>query len=131
MNLSIIKDLCKKQRRDITDLAAAIGMSAQNLHRSIRLNQMQAKDLENIARSLGVSIVTFFDADVTLATAEVYENKGKQGFVAKTIQNVDQRAIGDNSLLKDYSAEVIRLQGELLAAKDEINALLKERLNHK
>lgn len=61
MNLLLIKDLCEQREGGLTKLAQEIGMSVQNLHRCVRVNQIQAHQLELIASLLGVSIISFFD----------------------------------------------------------------------
>lgn len=61
MELLTIKNLCEKQGVEIKQLAKAVGMSEPNLHRCIRMNKIQAQDLENIAKYLNVSIIVFFD----------------------------------------------------------------------
>ncbi|MBR5654813.1 MAG: helix-turn-helix transcriptional regulator [Prevotella sp.] len=61
MNLQVIKNLCEKQGRSLKQLAAETGMSEPNLHRCIRLNKIQASDLEQLARVMDVPIHMFFD----------------------------------------------------------------------
>lgn len=61
MNLETIKFYCEKQGVAIKQLANDVGMSEPNLHRCIRLNKIQAQDLENIAILLKVDIREFFD----------------------------------------------------------------------
>ncbi len=60
MNLKIIKNLSEKKRIPITKLAEKIGMSVQNLHRCIRIDQIQAHQLEIIAKILDTPIQDFF-----------------------------------------------------------------------
>ena len=61
MDLECIKKFSEKRKGGLRKLAADAGMSEQNLHRCIRLNKIQAADLENIATILGVDIRVFFD----------------------------------------------------------------------
>lgn len=61
MNLETIKFYCEKQGVAIKQLANDVGMSEPNLHRCIRLNKIQAQDLEKIAILLKVDIREFFD----------------------------------------------------------------------
>lgn len=75
MNLLLIKDLCEKREGGLTKLAQEIGMSVQNLHRCVRVNQIQAHQLELIASLLGVSIVSFFDDN---DTGNIIKSKLKQ-----------------------------------------------------
>ena len=61
MNLQTIKNYCEKREGGVKQLAKDIGMSEPNLHRCIRLNQIQAGDLERIAQVLNVNVGVFFD----------------------------------------------------------------------
>lgn len=61
MDLSAIKFYCERREGGVKKLASDIGMSEPNLHRCIRLNKIQAADLESIATLLGVDIRVFFD----------------------------------------------------------------------
>lgn len=61
MNLLLIKDFCERKKIEIKRLAEETGMSEQNFHRCIRINKMQAGDLEKVAHILNVPISTFFD----------------------------------------------------------------------
>ena len=61
MNLQAIKNYCENREGGVKQLAKDIGMSEPNLHRCIRLNQIQAGDLERFAQVLKVNIAVFFD----------------------------------------------------------------------
>ena len=61
MNLQMIKNYCENREGGVKQLAKDIGMSEPNLHRCIRLNQIQAGDLERIAQALNVNISVFFN----------------------------------------------------------------------
>ncbi len=67
MNLQFIKTKVEQCQYPggLKALAEAVGMTVQNLHRCVRENKIQAQDLEKIASELKVSIVEFFDEDVT------------------------------------------------------------------
>lgn len=129
MDLMRIKEICKQKKLGVAELATNIGMSPQNLHRSIRLNQIQASDLESIARQLGVNICCFFDNDTLCGHFEQYSASGKNGFVAKNIENVDNRdmSVLQSNASEATAAEVIVLQQKLLEAQNEIINLLKEK----
>ena len=58
MNLQTIKNYCENREGGVKQLAKDIGMSEPNLHRCIRLNQIQAGDLERIAQALNVNTQT-------------------------------------------------------------------------
>lgn len=64
MNLQMIKNLCEKQGRSLKQLAAESGMSEPNLHRCIRVNKIQASDLEQLCMVMGVPVNTFFDSSL-------------------------------------------------------------------
>ncbi len=64
MNLQRIKDLCDLRHYPLRRLAQDAGTTEATLHRCIRNGKIQAELLENIARTLGVSISTFFDAEI-------------------------------------------------------------------
>lgn len=68
MNLEIIRQLSEKRSGGLKKLATDVGMSEQNLHRCIRNNKIQAGDLEEIAKLLGVDICLFFDNEVRMLT---------------------------------------------------------------
>ena len=61
MNLQLIKDYCEKRSGGLRQLAEDAGMSEPNLHRCIRINKIQAGDLEKIAKILRVPVTVFFD----------------------------------------------------------------------
>lgn len=64
MDLHVIKNLCEQQGRSLKQLAAESGMSEPNLHRCIRLNKIQASDLEQLSKILGVPVNVFFDREL-------------------------------------------------------------------
>ncbi len=82
--------------------------------------------MEAIARHLGVNICCFFDNDTLCGHFEQYLASGKNEFVAKQIENVDNRDMStpDNNAT---AAEVIVLQRKLLEAQNEIINLLREK----
>lgn len=63
MNLMLIRDLCEKREGGVRGLAKEIKMSEGNLHRCIRVNNIQAQALELIARILDVPVGYFFDEE--------------------------------------------------------------------
>lgn len=60
MDLGVIKKLSENRIGGLKKLAVDAGMSEQNLHRCIRLNKIQADDLEKISCLLNVDITVFF-----------------------------------------------------------------------
>ncbi|MEG1612496.1 MAG: XRE family transcriptional regulator, partial [Alistipes sp.] len=61
MRLSYIKDISESKGISIRSIAEQIDMSEQNLHRCIRVNQIQAHQLEIIAKILTTPVGYFFD----------------------------------------------------------------------
>lgn len=117
MNLLHIKKISEKKGVSIRKLAESIGMSVQNLHRCIRVNQIQAHQLEQIAHLLEVPVVCFFDEEV------VCENN-KIGKVSGTGNRVQQGHV--NVMLESQEREIENLK-LLLTEKDKVISE-KERL---
>lgn len=117
MNLLKIKELCEGREGGLTKLSQEIGMSVQNLHRCIRVNQIQAHQLEQIAHLLEVPVVCFFDEEV------VCENN-KIGKVSGTGNRVQQGHV--NVMLESQEREIENLK-LLLTEKDKVISE-KERL---
>lgn len=117
MNLLHIKKISEKKGVSIRKLAESIGMSEQNLHRCIRVNQIQAYQLEQIAHLLEVPVVCFFDEEV------VCENN-KIGKVSGTGNRVQQGHV--NVMLESQEREIENLK-LLLTEKDKVISE-KERL---
>jgi transcriptional regulator with XRE-family HTH domain/DNA-binding Xre family transcriptional regulator len=63
MDLLTVKNLCENKPGGIKKLAEDIGMTEANLHRCIRLNKIQASDLEKIAQVLNVDVSVFFGSE--------------------------------------------------------------------
>ena len=70
MILSRIKKLAEEKKITIKRIADDIGMTAQNLHKCIRGNRIEAGDLEMIAKVLDVPITCFFDEDDHVPSAK-------------------------------------------------------------
>lgn len=115
MNLLVIKEIAEKKNVSIRKLADSIEMSEQNLHRCIRINQIQAHLLEKIANILETPVEYFFNSETRLPKMEMtvagYGNK---------IQN------GDGNIMIENQAKEIEHLHELLTAKDEIIETQKE-----
>lgn len=110
MQLQTIKDYCEKRAGGVKQLAKDAGMSEANLHRCIRLNQIQAGDLEKIARLLNVSVSIFFDeaanVGVTLKAASVLPDADKRFYQEHIAQLNDQ--------IRELMDKNTRLEDELL-----------------
>lgn len=128
-NLQKIKELSKDKNIPLKAIAEQIGISEQGIHKMIREETMSAVVLEKITRILNVSVCMFFDPDVQCANFEQYNANAERSIAAKKIGKVDQRNISPkaNGNQSDLEAKIIQLQSELLAAKDEIINLMKER----
>ena len=104
MNLQLIKTYSERYPGGLRKLAIDSGMSEGNLHRCIRLNKIQASDLEAISRLLCVDIGIFF-ADA-----------------AKSIEMQKKCHLDDVSWL----LEKINLLEQRIKDKDELIKLLKK-----
>lgn len=60
MDLTLIKRIAFEKNMGLTQVAEKCGFTPQNLRRCVRINKIQATDLEKIANLLGVSIGVFF-----------------------------------------------------------------------
>lgn len=61
MDLTVIKRLAFEQNMGLTQVAEKCGFTPQNLRRCVRVNRIQATDLEKIANLLNVPIGVFFE----------------------------------------------------------------------
>lgn len=114
MNLLILKALCEKKEGGIKRLAVEIGMSEQNLHRCIKLNKMQAEDLEKAAHILKVPITIFFEQDDNSSPYSIVNGDGSAASV-----------YGDASAsdIADKDKEIQHLK-ELLSEKERTIQIL-------
>lgn len=112
MNLQTIKNYCENRAGGLKQLASEVGMSEANLHRCIRLNKIQASDLETIAHLLGVDIREFFDEvpGVTAVNSAVATGNGTAN------NSVNITTGGDNAVL----AERVRSLEALVAEKERL-----------
>ena len=122
MNLQTIKNYCENRAGGLKQLASEVGMSEANLHRCIRLNKIQASDLETIAHLLGVDIREFFDEvpGVTAVNSAVATGNG----TANNSVNITTAPSGYSALL----AERVRSLETLIIEKNERINELKERI---
>jgi DNA-binding Xre family transcriptional regulator len=113
MNLLIIKDILEEKEVSILSLAEAIGMTPQNLHRCFKLNKIQAGDLEKIAKSLGVSIGTFFEENVTVSV------KGSHNQLHSGIGNQSMSQSNETTMI-DHLNKIIEEKNKIIADKDKL-----------
>lgn len=114
MNLQTIKNYCENRAGGLKQLASEVGMSEANLHRCIRLNKIQASDLETIAHLLGVDIREFFDEapGITAVNSAVATGNG----TANNSVNITTAPSGDSAVL----AERVRSLEALVAEKERL-----------
>ena len=117
MDLQKIKFYCEKREGGLKKLASEIGMSEANLHRCIRINNIQAGDLEKIAIALDVNIDVFYDLQPTNVKTGDFSPVNMHGKM-----EVRQTAISDKrelELLRTIIAEkerIIETQQQLIDA---------------
>lgn len=126
-NLQKIKELSRKKNISLKSIAEQIGVSEQGIHKMIREETMSAVVLEKITRILNVGVCMFFDPDIQCTNFEQYNANAERSIAAKKIGKVDQRDMlpKKNDNQSDLEEQVIKLQRELLEAKDEIINLMK------
>lgn len=120
MNLQAIKNYCENREGGVKQLAKDIGMSEPNLHRCIRLNQIQAGDLERIAQVLKVNIAVFFD---TQTPNKVSSDSNVAIGSHKSVGNV---SMGTDAVL----AERVKSLEALLAEKERLINVLMNKSNY-
>lgn len=117
MNLQLIRDLSAGRVGGIRQLAIDAGMSEANLHRCIRNNKIQAGDLENLAKVLGVEIALFFD--------ETPPNKGNH---YSTPQSGSKRtAWASAAILEEQlksAKQIIELKDKIIEEKERTISLI-------
>ncbi len=109
-------------------MAQEIGMSEVNLYRCVRLNRIQAQDLERIARFLNVSIMTFFP-DEAASTEVAAANNGKENdpnrggrYVAFELGRLREKVAHLEQRIKDKDSQ--------LADKNELIKLYRDKTEH-
>lgn len=97
MNLETIKFYCEKQGVAIKQLANDVGMSEPNLHRCIRLNKIQAQDLEKIAIFLKVDIREFFDEKAIINDSQMSSKDAELVALSRELIDVIGRIMNLNN----------------------------------
>ncbi|MEZ3533119.1 MAG: helix-turn-helix domain-containing protein [Muribaculaceae bacterium] len=129
-NLQKIKDLSKAKGIPLKTIAEQVGISEQGIHKMIREETMSAVILEQIACILKVNICVFFNRERVCEHYEQYNVTAERAIAAKHIGKVDQRNIlpkAGKGGQEDLEAKVMRLQDELLEAKNKIIELLEKK----
>ncbi len=126
-NLQKIKALSKAKNIPLKTIAEQVGISEQGIHKMIREETMSAVILEQIACILKVNVCVFFNRERVCEYYEQYNANAERAIAAKRIGKIDQRNMLPKSSndQSDLEAQVIKLQRELLEAKDEIISLMK------
>jgi DNA-binding Xre family transcriptional regulator len=121
MDLQLIKFYCERRPGGIRQLADDVKMSEANLHRCIRLNKIQASDLEKIAELLNVNVGVFFGEeasihveahdngqaagrDIHIESADTVRLKEKIAHLEQRIKDKDNSLRDKDNSLKDKDA---------------------------
>lgn len=115
-NLQLIKILAEKKKIPITELAARVGVSENQIHLMSRTNSTKITTLEKIAKVLDVPITCFFDEQPAGVTTNGDYSAGAVGGNA-TVN------VGDAVLM-----ERIKWMEAMLNEKDERIRDLQSRL---
>lgn len=133
MNLLHIKNISEIKGISIKSVAEKINMSEQNLHRCIRVNQIQAHQLEIIARMLEVPVGYFFDETPGSSSTNKITQKGdnsvmignNNGTISK-LENCTKEVEHLKELLAEKERQIVEKDNRL-ADKDMIIELLKNK----
>lgn len=91
MDLTLIKRIAFEKNMGLTQVAQKCGFTPQNLRRCVRINKIQATDLEKIAKVLDVSIGVFFGEErganhAPIATPKAPEDPSKIELLKEQLQ---------------------------------------------
>ncbi len=120
MNLQLIKDYCEKRAGGLRQLAEDISMSEPNLHRCIRINKIQAGDLEKIAKTLRVPISVFFEdgrGGVTVSATDHSQSAGCDLHVSTEDAIMAERVIYVEAFLKEKEERISELKERIEDSK--------------
>ncbi|MBD5219508.1 MAG: helix-turn-helix domain-containing protein [Bacteroidales bacterium] len=120
MNLQRIKIIAENKSIEFKALAKAIGMSEGNLHRCVRENRISAQDLEKIAAELRISVVEFFDEQVSSVHTEGdYSPASVRGNISVTNSDVvlSERIKSLESLIKEKDERIMELKERIMELK--------------
>lgn len=130
MDLSAIKNFCRKRNGGLKKLAADIGMSEPNLHRCIRENKIQASDLEKIALLLGMDIRIFFDLIETSEGVTITNGSAAAVNVHAPINAPITASSSENAKIEALTAELAHANALLESTRQilsEREQLIKEK----
>lgn len=113
MRLLIIKELSVKKKIPISKMAEQVGLTEQNIHRSIRNNKIDAEVLGKIAKVLGVSVTIFYEDIVAETNSDINKyDSNRIKYLEESLENQGRE---------------IELLKETIRDKNDIIALLKAR----
>lgn len=101
MNLQLIRKYSAAYPGGLRKLAADAGMSEQTLHRCIRMNKIQAGDLEAIARLLNVEIGIFFTQEVEMPSSRPEGFSGDISTEHEKIKQLEEKIVLLKRSIKD------------------------------
>lgn len=116
MNYSLIKILKDKNKLSYESLSALIGKTKNGLMMAIKNETLSVKDLENIAKAVGVTPCVFFDNENENIASISSPNMVKQSENNERISELQ-------ASLKDNRERVIELKERLEEQKETIKDL--------
>lgn len=105
MNLQLIKRYGEHYPGGLRKLAFDAGMSESTLHRCIRINKIQANDLETISRLLNVGVEVFFTETQNAARTHANNSQDHSAWLHEKIEILEQRIIDKDELIKLLKAQ--------------------------
>lgn len=105
MNLQLIKRYGEHYPGGLRKLAVDAGMSESTLHRCIRINKIQANDLETISRLLNVGLEVFFTETQNAARTHDNNSQNYSAWLHEKIEILEQRINDKDELIKLLKAQ--------------------------
>lgn len=105
MNLQLIKRYGEHYPGGLRKLAVDAGMSESTLHRCIRINKIQANDLEAISRLLNVGVEVFFTETQNVARTHANNSQSHSAWLHEKIEILEQRINDKDELIKLLKAQ--------------------------
>ena len=100
MNLQLIKRYSEHYPGGLRKLAVDAGISESTLHRCIRINKIQANDLEAISRLLNVGAEIFFTETQNTVRTHANNSQGHSAWLREKIALLEQRIKDKDELIK-------------------------------
>lgn len=105
MNLQLIKRYSEHYPGGLRKLAADAGMSESTMHRCIRINKIQANDLEAISRLLSVGVEVFFTETQNTVKTHANNPQNHSAWLHEKIEILEQRINDKDELIKLLKAQ--------------------------